>query len=167
MFVWHTTPGSTANILAQKSTKCTLWILTIIVNIEEGIVSSVGTSTSYHVRFVIPIQKFGNAYSTVYTLSEACSGVNWADLVAAHQGAFWTAFYDRSILRPKHRAYYRSGRPVIKIGPKAPRAQPWDPPNSLRSKPRTEYRYRYNNCKMTKGCLTIPIHCVSEFLQDL
>jgi len=25
-----------------------------------------------------------------------------------------------SILRPKHRAYYRSGRPVIKIGPKAP-----------------------------------------------
>jgi len=35
-----------------------------------------------------------------YTLSEAWSGVNW------------------SILRPKHRAYYRSGRPVIKIGPK-------------------------------------------------
>jgi len=28
-------------------------------------------------------------------------------------------FYDRSILRPKHRAYYRSGRPVIKIGPKS------------------------------------------------
>jgi len=25
---------------------------------------------------------------------------------------------DKSILRPKHRAYYRSGRPVIKIGPK-------------------------------------------------
>jgi len=34
--------------------------------------------------------------------------------------AFGTDFYDRSILRlrPKHRAYYRSGRPVIKIGPK-------------------------------------------------
>jgi len=43
-----------------------------------------------------------------YTLSEAWSGVNWADLMAAH-GAFWTDFYDRSILRPKHRAYYRSG----------------------------------------------------------
>jgi len=38
----------------------------------------------------------------------------------AAQGAFGTNFYDRSILRPKHRAYYRSGRPVIKIGPKAP-----------------------------------------------
>jgi len=37
---------------------------------------------------------------TYYTLSEAWSGVNWADL------------------RPKHRAYYRSCRPVIKIGPK-------------------------------------------------
>jgi len=29
--------------------------------------------------------------------------VNWADLMAA-QGAFGTDFYDRSILRPKHRA---------------------------------------------------------------
>jgi len=36
----------------------------------------------------------------------------------AAQGAFGTDFYDRSILCPKHRAYYRSGRPVIKIGPK-------------------------------------------------
>jgi len=53
----------------------------------------------------------------VYTLSEAWSGVNWADLMAA-QGVSGTDFYDRSILRPKHRAYHRSGRPVIKIGPK-------------------------------------------------
>jgi len=53
----------------------------------------------------------------VYTLSEARSGVNWADLMAA-QGAFETDFNDRSILRPKHCAYYRPGRPVIKIGPK-------------------------------------------------
>jgi len=30
-----------------------------------------------------------------YTLSEAWSGVNWADLMAA-QGAFGTNFYDRS-----------------------------------------------------------------------
>jgi len=43
--------------------------------------------------------------------------VNCADLMAA-QGAFETDFYDRSILRLKHCAYYRSGRPVIKIGPK-------------------------------------------------
>jgi len=53
----------------------------------------------------------------VLYLSEAWSGVNWADLMAA-QGAFGTDFYDRSILHPKHRAYYRYGRPVIKIGPK-------------------------------------------------
>jgi len=52
-----------------------------------------------------------------YTLSEAWSGVNLADLMAA-QGAFATDFNNRSILRPKHRAYYRSGRLVIKIGPK-------------------------------------------------
>jgi len=50
-----------------------------------------------------------------YTLSEAWSEVNWADLMAA-KGAFGSDFYDRSILRPKHRAYYRSGRTVIKIG---------------------------------------------------
>jgi len=31
-----------------------------------------------------------------YTLSEAWSGVNWADLMAA-QGAFGTDFYDRSV----------------------------------------------------------------------
>jgi len=55
-------------------------------------------------------------YTYCYTLSEAWSGVNWADLLVA-QGAFGTDFYDRSILRPKHRTYYRSGRPVIKIGP--------------------------------------------------
>jgi len=52
-----------------------------------------------------------------YTLSEAWSGVNWADLMAA-QGAFGTDLYDSSIFRPKHRAYHRSGRLVIKIGPK-------------------------------------------------
>jgi len=40
--------------------------------------------------------------------------VNWAYLMAA-MGAFGTDLYDRSILR---HAYYRSGRPVIKIGPK-------------------------------------------------
>jgi len=48
----------------------------------------------------------------VYTLSEARSGVDWVNLMAA-QGAFGTDFYDRSILRLKHRAYYRSGRQGI------------------------------------------------------
>jgi len=57
------------------------------------------------------------ALTSEYTLSEAWSGMNWADLMAA-QGAFETDFYARSILRPKHPAYYRSGRPVIKISPK-------------------------------------------------
>jgi len=52
-------------------------------------------------------------YRSTITLSEAWSGVNWADLMAA-QGAFGTDFYVRSTLRPKH----RSDRPVIKIGPK-------------------------------------------------
>jgi len=41
--------------------------------------------------------------------------VNWADLMAA-QGAFGTDFYDRSILRPKHPAYYRSG-PIAQFTP--------------------------------------------------
>jgi len=50
-------------------------------------------------------------------LSEVWSGVSWEDLMAA-QGAFGTDFYDRSILRPKHRACYPSGSPVIKVGPK-------------------------------------------------
>jgi len=36
----------------------------------------------------------------------------------AAQGAFGADLYVRSVLRPKHRAYYSSGRPVIKIGPK-------------------------------------------------
>jgi len=36
----------------------------------------------------------------------------------AVQGAFGTDFNDRSILRPKHGAYYRSGRPFIKLGSK-------------------------------------------------
>jgi len=34
-------------------------------------------------------------YVALYTLSEAWSGVNWADLMAA-QGAFGADFYDRS-----------------------------------------------------------------------
>jgi len=48
-------------------------------------------------------------------------GLERSELGGSHgfaQGAFGTDFYDMSILRPTHRAYYRSGRPAIKIGPK-------------------------------------------------
>jgi len=62
--------------------------------------------------------------------------VNWADLMAA-QGAFGTDFYDRSILRPKHRGYYRSGRPVIKICPKG--AQGCHEIRPIHSAPSLEY----------------------------
>jgi len=42
-------------------------------------------------------------------------GLERSGLGGSH-GAFGTDFYDRSITSPKHRAYYRYGRPVIKIG---------------------------------------------------
>jgi len=68
-------------------------------------------------RYIISIDFWIISVLFLFTLSEAWSGVNWTDLMVA-QGAFGIDFYDRSILRPKNRAYYRSGRPVIKIGPK-------------------------------------------------
>jgi len=52
-----------------------------------------------------------------YTLSEAWSGVNWADLMAA-QGAFGTDFYDRSTRTIVGTMLCTEYRPVIKIGPK-------------------------------------------------
>jgi len=51
-----------------------------------------------------------------YTLSEAWSGVNWADLMAAH-GAFGTDFYDRSTRTIVGTMLWTEYRPVIKIGP--------------------------------------------------
>jgi len=42
-----------------------------------------------------------------YTLSEAWSGVNWADLITA-QGAFGTDFYDRSTRTIVARCFGRS-----------------------------------------------------------
>jgi len=63
------------------------------------------------------ISDFINDRTPQYSVRGYGSGVNWADVMAA-QGAFGTIFLYRSILRPKHRACYRSGRPVIKIGPK-------------------------------------------------
>jgi len=54
--------------------------------------------------------------ASVYTLSEAWSGVNWADLMAA-QGAFGTEFYDRSTRTIVGTMLWTECRPVIKIGP--------------------------------------------------
>jgi len=55
--------------------------------------------------------------SPIYTLSEAWSGVNWADLMAA-QSAFGTDFYDRSIRTIVGTILWTEYRLVIKIGPK-------------------------------------------------
>jgi len=52
-----------------------------------------------------------------YTLSEAWSGVNWADLMAA-QGTFGTNFYDRCTRTMVGTMLWTEYRPVIKIGPK-------------------------------------------------
>jgi len=52
-----------------------------------------------------------------YALSEAWSGVNWADLMAA-QGTFGTDFYDRSTRTIVGRMLWTEYRPIIKIGPK-------------------------------------------------
>jgi len=54
---------------------------------------------------------------TAYTLSEAWSGVNWADLMAS-QDAFGTDFYDRSTRTIVGTMLWTEYRPVIKIGPK-------------------------------------------------
>jgi len=54
---------------------------------------------------------------TCYTLSEAWSGVNWADLMAA-QGAFGTDVYDRSTRTIVGTMLWTDYRPVLKIGPK-------------------------------------------------
>jgi len=58
------------------------------------------------------------AFDFDYTLSEAWSGVNWADLMAA-QGAFGTDFYDRSTRTMVGTMLWTQYRPVLKIGPKA------------------------------------------------
>jgi len=55
--------------------------------------------------------------SSRYTLSEAWSAVNGADLMAA-QGAFETDFYDRSTITIVGMMLWTEYRPVIKIGPK-------------------------------------------------
>jgi len=52
-----------------------------------------------------------------YTLSDAWSGVIWADLMAA-QGALGTDFYDRSTKTIVGTMLWTEYRPAIKIGPK-------------------------------------------------
>jgi len=62
----------------------------------------------------------GNLYLPLpqrYTLPEAWSGLDWADLIAA-QGAFGTDFYDRSSRTIVGTMLWTEYRPVIKIGPK-------------------------------------------------
>jgi len=54
-------------------------------------------------------------FISAYTLFEAWSGVNWADVMAA-QGAFGTDFYDRSIKMVVGTMLWTEYRPV----PKAP-----------------------------------------------
>jgi len=54
-----------------------------------------------------------------YTLSEAWSGVNWADLMAA-QGAFGTDFYDRSTNTNVGTMLWTEYRPIIKMNPGQP-----------------------------------------------
>jgi len=56
-------------------------------------------------------------YTRDYTLSEAWSGVNWVDLMAA-QGAFGTDFYARSTRTIVGTMLWTEYKPVIKIGPK-------------------------------------------------
>jgi len=55
--------------------------------------------------------------NTAHTLSEAWSGVNSADLMAA-QGAFGTDFHDKSTRTIVGTMLWTEYRPVIKIGPK-------------------------------------------------
>jgi len=70
------------------------------------------------------LPKLENTYLSIfvnfrknYTLSEAWSNVNWADLMAA-QGAFGTDFYDRSNRTIAGTMLWTEYRPVIKIGSK-------------------------------------------------
>jgi len=69
--------------------------------------------------------------------------VNLADLMAA-QGAFGTDFYDRSTRSIVGAMLWTEyNRPVIKIGPKGALGSHEIQPNSLRSKPQTEYSSWY------------------------
>jgi len=60
---------------------------------------------------------FNKLFLVSYTLSEAWSGVNLADLMAA-QGAFGADFYERSTRTIVGTMIWTEYRPVIKIGPK-------------------------------------------------
>jgi len=71
-------------------------------------------STTSHDSRVCP--SFSKAKIT-YTLSEAWSGVNRADLMAA-QGAFLFDFYERSTRTIVGTMLWTEYRPAIKIGPK-------------------------------------------------
>jgi len=63
------------------------------------------------------VSSLQRAIGLYYTLSEAWSGVNWTDLMAA-QGVFGTDFYDRSTRTIVGTMLWTEYRPVIEIGPK-------------------------------------------------
>jgi len=73
-----------------------------------------------HSPLFIPNSRLYHWFIYFHSCLYSVRGLERSELGGSHgcpAGRIWD-FYDRSILRPKHRAYYRSGRPVIKIGPK-------------------------------------------------
>jgi len=83
----------------------------------RDVVAFLRSREGFVIYLSIYLSIYSSNYLSIYLSINLRGGVSGADLMAA-EGAFGTDFYDRSILRPNHRAYYRSGRPVIKIGPK-------------------------------------------------
>jgi len=85
-------------------------------------------------------------YTCIYTdIDIPCPRLGAEGMAA--QVAFGTDFYDRSILRPKHRAYYRSGRPVIRIGPKGYEIRPIHSASSLGQSIAYPIFLRFSNTK--------------------
>jgi len=84
---------------------CSLWNSLRFAGVRLAVSSNVEVYVEYRIRI-------GR-----YTLSEAWSGVNWADLIAV-QGAFGSDFYDRSTSTIVGTMLWTEYRPVIKIGPK-------------------------------------------------
>jgi len=83
----------------------------------EGANDVQGPWVEYHFKYKPGDVNSSLSFVGMYTLPEAWSGVNWADLMAG-QGAFGTDFYDRSTRTIVGRMLWTEYRPVIKIGPK-------------------------------------------------
>jgi len=72
---------------------------------------------AFHYLYIVIDRTTLSRLLSDYTPSEAWSGVNWADLMAA-QGALGTDFYDRSTRTIVGTMLWTEYGPVIKIGPK-------------------------------------------------